>query len=78
MWRKIPGKCTNLLLGDEKIAHLNFIFMHISFLKDLFCFMCMSIHLHVCICIAEGSEKALDTLELELQIIVIHSVGACN
>ena len=53
-----------------------------SFLKKnkYFYFMCVSVYLHVCMYIAyraqESQKKSLNLLELELQVIVSHYMGA--
>lgn len=38
----------------------------------------MSVHLHVCMCTVGRSEKALDPLKLESQMVVNQHVGARN
>lgn len=52
----------------------------LRFIFVLFCFMCMSESLHVCVCYLyepganRGHNRDLDPLELELKIAVIHPI----
>lgn len=54
-----------------------------SFFFNLFYFICISVWpmciyvYHMCVCVSEGQEKALDPLELE-KMVLSHHVGAAN